>query len=119
MHKISDLSESSTIDFQITGRGNVTPEIHSFLSRYENFNKLLKKIMLSMRPHLMRSIFCALLCLWGGLAMAEGVSDPFDTEAALPLTPALRQGGAIGDPCAEAMPDGALDLLEGVHLALF
>jgi len=44
MHKISDLSESSTIDFQITGRGNVTPEIHFFLSRYENFNKLLKRI---------------------------------------------------------------------------
>jgi len=41
MHKISYLSESSTVDFQITGRGNVTPEIHSFLSKCENFNKLL------------------------------------------------------------------------------
>ncbi|MCR4299878.1 MAG: TolC family protein [Gallionella sp.] len=50
--------------------------------------------------------------------MAEGVSDPFDTEAALPLKPALRLGGAIGDPCADAMPGGALNLLDVVNLAL-
>ncbi|MGA8146972.1 MAG: hypothetical protein WB870_05265, partial [Gallionellaceae bacterium] len=36
-----DLSESPTVDFQITGRGKVTTEIHSFLCMYDNFNKLL------------------------------------------------------------------------------
>lgn len=50
--------------------------------------------------------------------MAGEISDPFSTEAALPLKPALRLGGAVGDPCAEAMPAGALGLLEVVNLAL-
>lgn len=60
----------------------------------------------------------ALLCLCSGLAMAEETADPFGTEAMLPLKPALRLDGAIGDPCAEAMPKGALSLLEVVNLAL-
>ena len=41
MWKIFDLSESPTVDFQITGRGKVTTETHSFLCMYDNFNKLL------------------------------------------------------------------------------
>ncbi len=70
-----------------------------------------------MRPHLMRYV-CALLCFWSGLAIAEGTVDPFNTEALLPLKPALRLGGAVGDPCAEAMLNGALNLPEVVNLAL-
>ncbi len=61
---------------------------------------------------------CALLCLWSNLALAETTLDPFNTEAMLPLKPALRPGGTAGDPCAEAMPSGALGLLEVVNLAL-
>lgn len=68
-----------------------------------------------MRPHPTRFV-CALLCLWSSLALAE--KDPFNTEAALPLKPALRLEGAVGDPCAKAMPDGALNLLDVVNLAL-
>ena len=82
-----------------------------------------------MRPHPIRSIhcICALLYLWSGLALAETTLDPFGTEAALPLKPALRLGGAVGDPCAETMSAGALNrvpgqkpfgLLEVVNLAL-
>jgi len=74
--------------------------------------------MLPMRPHLMRSILCALLCLWSSLALSEETSDPFDTQKRLPLKPALRLGGAIGDPCTDAMPTGALNLLDVVNLAL-
>ncbi|MFZ3017642.1 MAG: TolC family protein [Gallionella sp.] len=59
-----------------------------------------------------------LLCLWSGIAASAETSDPFGTEAALPLKPALRLGGAVGDPCAEAMPQGALNLLDVVNLAL-
>ena len=69
-----------------------------------------------MRLHPTRYV-CALLCLCS-LALAAEASDPFGTEAALPLKPALRLGGAVGDPCAAAMPDGALNLLEVVNLAL-
>lgn len=71
-----------------------------------------------MRPHLMRPICCALLCLSSGAAAAAGISDPFGTEETLPLKPALRLGAAIGDPCADAMPAGALDLTDVVNLAL-
>ncbi len=67
---------------------------------------------------LMRIIFCTLLCLWSGLLAAEETSDPFSTEEMLPPKPALRMGGAAGDPCAEAMPDRALNLLEVVNFAL-
>lgn len=83
-------------------------------SRYTGKKKL---HFLFMRPHPMRYV-CALLCLWSSLALAEETSDPFGTEEALPLKPALRLGGAVGDPCAEAMPSGALNLLEVVNLAL-
>lgn len=59
-----------------------------------------------------------LLFLWNSLAFASETSDPFGTEAMLPLKPALRIGGAVGDPC-EAQPlDHALNLLEVVNLAL-
>jgi len=68
-----------------------------------------------MRLRLKQSILPALLCLWSGMAAG---SDPFDTEAALPLKPALRLGGAVGDPCADAMPQGALSLSDVVNLAL-
>ena len=61
---------------------------------------------------------CATLCLWNGLAIAEVISDPFNTEALLPLKPALRLGGAVGDPCAVAMPTEALNLPDVVNLAL-
>ncbi|OGS92043.1 MAG: transporter [Gallionellales bacterium GWA2_60_18] len=57
-----------------------------------------------------------MLCLWSGIACAE--SDPLDTEAALPLKPALRLNAAVGDPCADAMPQGALGLPDVVNLAL-
>ena len=30
---------------------------------------------------------CALLCLWSNLALVEETSDPFGTEAVLPLKP--------------------------------
>lgn len=50
--------------------------------------------------------------------LAETTLDPFDTEATLLPKPALRMEGAVGDPCAEAMPAGALGLLEVVNLAL-
>lgn len=74
--------------------------------------------MLPMRPLPMRSLACALLCLWSSPALSEETSDPFDTQQMLPLKPALRLGAAIGDPCAEAMPTGALSLPEVVNLAL-
>ena len=79
-----------------------------------------------MHPHQIRYV-CALLCLWSSLALAKETSDPFGTEAALPLKPALRLGGAVGDPCAETISTGALNrvpgqkpfgLLEVVNLAL-
>ena len=76
-----------------------------------------KLYFLFMRLHLMRYV-CALLCLWSGLLLAGETSDPFDTEAMLPLKPALRLNGAVGDPCAGAMPSGALNLTDVVNLAL-
>ena len=76
-----------------------------------------KLYFLFMRLHLTRCV-CALLCLWSGLLLAGETSDPFDTEAMLPLKPALRLNGAVGDPCAGAMPSGALNLTDVVNLAL-
>ena len=70
-----------------------------------------------MRPFLIRYV-CILFCLWSSQVLAENTLDPFNTEAMLPLKPALRLGGAVGDPCAEAMPNGALNLLDVVNLAL-
>lgn len=71
-----------------------------------------------MRLHLKRSVLSALLCLWSGAAMCAETSDPLGTQAALPLKPALRLGGAVGDPCADAAPRGALELPDVVNLAL-
>ncbi|HEX5364766.1 MAG TPA: TolC family protein, partial [Gallionella sp.] len=73
---------------------------------------------LRMRLRLKHSVLFALLCLWSGAAAhAEGY-DPLGTEAELPLKPAVRIGGALGGPCADAKPDHALDLMEIVNLAL-
>jgi TolC family type I secretion outer membrane protein len=72
-------------------------------------------------------LFATLLYLWSGFAMAEETSDPFNTEAMLPLKPALHLEGAVGDPCSEPMPKAALNrvpsqkllgLLDVVNLAL-
>lgn len=71
-----------------------------------------------MPMHSIRPIFCAALCLWSGFALAAETSDPFGTEATLPLKPALRLGGSVGDPCADAMPRGTLSLPDAVNLAL-
>jgi TolC family type I secretion outer membrane protein len=71
-----------------------------------------------MQLRLKRSVLSVLLCLWSGAAMCAGTSDPLGTEAALPLRPALRLGGAVGDPCEDAMPQGALNLTDVVNLAL-
>lgn len=70
-----------------------------------------------MRLRLKRFVLPALLCLWSSVA-ACAETDPFGTEAALPLKPALRLGGAIGDPCADAVPQGTLSLPDVVNLAL-
>jgi TolC family type I secretion outer membrane protein len=66
----------------------------------------------------MRSALFALLLLSSCQTYAWASSDPFGTESLLPAKPALRAEGAVGDPCAEAMPDGALNLLDVVNLAL-
>ncbi len=88
----------------------------------DNYGQLywdrLENNFLFMRPHLMFSTLGVLLCLWSGGVIAKETSDPFGTEESLPLKPALRLGGAVGDPCADAMPTGALDLLEVVNIAL-
>lgn len=64
-----------------------------------------------------RSALPALLCLWSSIA-ACAQPDPLGTETSLPLKPALRLGGAVGDPCAEARPHDELNLFEVVNLAL-
>jgi len=66
----------------------------------------------------MRSAFYALLLLSSYHSNSWASSDPFGTESLQPSKPALRTQGAVGDPCAEAMPDGALNLLEVVNMAL-
>ena len=71
-----------------------------------------------MYTDLMRTIFCTLFCLWSGLLAAAETSDPFGTEAMLPLKPALRPDGAVGDPCGAQQLNHALNLLEVVNLAL-
>jgi outer membrane protein TolC len=60
----------------------------------------------------------ALLCLWSGIAVGLETQDPLGTDRLLPLKPALHLGGAVGDPCAEMMPGGALSLPDVVNLAL-
>lgn len=59
----------------------------------------------------------ALLFLWGNIAAATGMSDPFGTEALQPRKPELRIEGVI-NPCAEGMPKRALNLLDVVNLTL-
>jgi outer membrane protein len=75
-------------------------------------------LIILMPHHLHRYTFYTLLYLWSGFAMAEETSDPFNTEAMLPLKPALHLDGAVGDPCSEPMPKAALNLLDVVNLAL-
>ncbi|MEO8331456.1 MAG: TolC family protein [Gallionella sp.] len=68
--------------------------------------------------YLMRPALYILIFLWNCLAIAEAGSDPFGTEAMLPPKPALHLNGVVGDPCADAMPTGALNLPDVVNLAL-
>lgn len=63
-------------------------------------------------------VICSLLCLWSDFATAEETSDPFNTDAMLPLKPALRLDGTLGDPCSEPVAKAALNLLNVVNLAL-
>lgn len=60
----------------------------------------------------------ALLVLSNCRVFAGETSDPFNTEDMLPLKPALRLDGTVGDPCSEPMPKAALNLLDVVNLAL-
>jgi len=71
-----------------------------------------------MNTDIMRSILCTLLGFWSILGVAGETSDPFGTGSMLPLKPALRVGGAVGDPCEARPLDHALNLLEVVNLAL-
>jgi len=76
-----------------------------------------------MNIYVLRSIVCTLLCVWSSLAFAGETSgsfghDPFGTDAMLPPKPALRQAGAVGDPCATQSLDRPLNLLDVVNLAL-
>jgi len=71
-----------------------------------------------MYTHSMRTFFCILLCLWSGLLIAGETSDPFDTEAMLPLKPALRLDGKADEPCGIQPANRALNLLDVVNLAL-
>jgi TolC family type I secretion outer membrane protein len=58
-----------------------------------------------------------LLCLWSSAVLCAQ-PDPLDTEASFPLKPALRLGGAVDDPCADAAPRDKLGLFDVVNLAL-
>ena len=68
--------------------------------------------------HLIRSAFCALSLVGGGIAVATGVADPFGTQALIPLKPSLHLNGAAGDPCAKQAVARPLNLLGVVNLAL-
>jgi outer membrane protein TolC len=59
-----------------------------------------------------------LLYLFCGAVIAGEISDPFGTETLLPPKPVLHLSGAVGDPCAEAMPNGELNLFDVVGIAL-
>lgn len=59
-----------------------------------------------------------LFCLWGDFALAAETSDPFGTEAMQPRKPALRMPDAAANPCAEGMPNRALNLVDVVNLTL-
>ena len=71
-----------------------------------------------MTLHFHRYIFYTLLYLGSGCAVAEETSDPFNTEAMVPLKPALHLDNEFGDQCSEPMSTAALNLLEVVNLAL-
>ncbi|MBI5438993.1 MAG: TolC family protein [Nitrosomonadales bacterium] len=76
------------------------------------------------KPPVKRLAICALLCLCSRPVVAGEISDPFGTEALAPMKPApglserpaLRPSGAVGDPCAEAVPNDALDRAPGQKL---
>ena len=59
-----------------------------------------------------------LLLLGSAGSVADEISDPFDTQALLPLKPALRLQGAQGDPCEVTLPKHPLNLFDVVNLAL-
>lgn len=71
-----------------------------------------------MPTHLYRYTLYMLLHLWSGWAVAAETSDPFNTDAMQPLKPALRLDSGVNDPCAESIPNVALNLLDIVNLAL-
>jgi len=66
----------------------------------------------------MRSAFYALLLLSSFQTKSWASSDPLDTESLIPPKPALRAEGVAEDPCTVAMPEGAINLLEVIDLAL-
>lgn len=72
----------------------------------------------SMFSRIKSPLLFALLYLWSNLVFAEIFSDPFDTEAMVPLKPALRLDDAVGDPCGAQPLNRALNLLDVVNLAL-
>jgi outer membrane protein len=63
------------------------------------------------------TLFVLLLHIWSGWAVAAETADPFNTDAMQPLKPVRLDNGG-GDPCAEPIPNVALDLLDVVNLAL-
>jgi outer membrane protein TolC len=93
------------------------PDIPAPLDNFHSMHNLTRmKYPAPAKPLVKRLVAYALLCLYTGLAVAGETSDPFDTEALLPLKPALRLGGAIGDPCAQTMPNGELNRVPGQKL---
>ena len=66
----------------------------------------------------MRPVFFALLLLLICQTNCWASPDPFDTESLIPPKPTLQSEGSAGDPCASPMPEGPLDLLVVVDLAL-
>ena len=71
-----------------------------------------------MPTHLHRYALYILFHLWSDLVIAAETSDPFNTGAMQPLKPALRLDSGVSDPCAEPIPNLALNLLDIVNLAL-
>ena len=71
-----------------------------------------------MPTHLYRYTLYMLLHLWSGWAVAAETADPFNTDAMQPPNPTLRLDRGVSDPCAEPIPNLALNLLDIVNLAL-
>jgi len=66
-----------------------------------------------------RTVCCALLLFLSAVPQAEEISDPFDTQAMLPLKPALRLNNTPDEPCKDTkLPTYPLNLFAVVDLAL-